>query len=115
MLKSLWEDIRRDPENYRNQNVSLLMENLKHQKEREKIVGFSQKWQVKEEELAYLVSNYNPNKTKQSGESELKNTSDYTAYRNKSEEPVSKLRYWKEVRTELTEMIGTEILPLRES
>ena len=115
VLKSLWEDIRRDPENYRNQNVSLLMENLKHQKEREKIVGFSQKWQVKEEELAYLVSNYNPNKTKQSGESELKNTSDYTAYRNKSEEPVSKLRYWKEVRTELTEMIGTEILPLRES
>lgn len=114
LMKSLWDDIHLNPEKYRDQNVSMLMEQLSDEAEREKVASFSNQWFVEEETLAYVVANYNLQKDKQSGESELKNTSDYQNYRENTEQPVSKLRYWKEVRNNLDEMMKENILPLRE-
>lgn len=114
LMKALWDDIHLNPEKYRDQNVSMLMEQLSSEAEREKVAAFSNQWSVEEETLAYVVSNYNSQKEKQSGESELKKTSDYANYRETTEEPVSKLRYWKAVRNDLDEMMKENILPLRE-
>lgn len=113
LMQSLWSDIQLNPESYRDQNVSQILEEMKANIERTAIDQFSNKWQVQEEELAYVVSNYNPTKARQSGENELKNTSDYSSYREKTEAPVSKLRYWKEVRSDFKELMEKEIMPLR--
>lgn len=113
LMQALWSDIQLNPENYRDQNVSQILEEMKADVEKTAIDQFSNKWQVKEEELAYVVSNYNPTKERQSGENELKSTSDYSSYREKAEEPVSKLRYWKEVRSDFKELMEKEIMPLR--
>lgn len=114
LMKSLWEDIHLNPEKYRDQSVSMLMERLSSDAERQKVETFSNQWSVEEETLAYVVANYNSQKDKQSGESELKKTSDYAQYRESTEQPVSKLRYWKEVRNDLDEMMKENILPLRD-
>lgn len=114
LMKSLWDDIHLNPEKYRDQSVSMLMEELSDKAERDKVSEFSNQWSVEEETLAYVVANYNSQKDKQSGESELKKTSDYIHYRESTEQPVSKLRYWKEVRNDLDEMMKEDILPLRE-
>ncbi|MDT2754657.1 type I restriction endonuclease subunit R [Enterococcus pseudoavium] len=113
LMKHLWHEIQADPEAYRNQNVSVLLENLIHNTTYELVEEFSDKWQVNKGELEFMVSNYNPKRVRQNGEAELKRTSNYEEYKQKAETPVSKLKYWKSVRRELDELMTEEILPLR--
>lgn len=113
LLEELWNRIQDDPEAYRDQNISVLLENLIQETTYELVEEFSDKWQVNEDELEFMVSNYNPKKEKQNGEAELKRTSNYEVYKQKAEQPVSKLKYWKSVRNELDELMSKEILPLR--
>ena len=114
LMRNLWNDILQEPERYRDQNISYILQD-RVEKTRENVVhGFSKKWHVKEEDLSYVVANYNPKKEKQSGESELKQSSDYEGYKLSTEDPVPKLRYWKNVRKELNDIMNEEILPLQQ-
>lgn len=113
VMQSLWDSIRNDPEQYRNQNVSNVLEDMIQNEQYEFIQDFSDKWKVEEDELKYVIANYNPNRDKQNGENELKKTASYDAYREAVDKPVSKLRYWKTVRTDLQELMREEILPLQ--
>lgn len=98
-MRKLWNSIRQEPEKYRDQNVSLLLEDM--------IMD------AQEEELSYVVNNYNPNKEKQYGENELKRSSDYAAYRETEKNPVSRLKYWKTVQSDLKELMQNDLLPLQ--
>lgn len=110
---TLWSSIRDNPEEYRDQNVSNVLEDMIQEEEMEVVQDFSDKWYVEEEELMYVVANYNPKKDRQNGENELKRSANYDLYRESAENPVSKLRYWKTVRTELKEVMSEDILPLQ--
>ncbi|MGX7196348.1 type I restriction endonuclease subunit R, EcoR124 family [Enterococcus olivae] len=114
LVKHLWDDIQLNPENYRDQNVSLILENMRQETEYQAIQDFSQKWSVEEDAAAYVALNYNPKKKKQSGENEMKSSADYEHYKQTVEDPVSKLRYWKNVRSDFEKMVKNEILPLRD-
>lgn len=113
IMFTLWNSIRDNPEEYRDQNVSNVLEDMIQEEEMEVIQDFSDKWYVEEEELMYVVANYNPKKDRQNGENELKRSANYDLYRESAENPVSKLRYWKTVRTELKEVMSEDILPLQ--
>lgn len=113
LVEELWENIQKNPEEYRDKNVSVLLENMIQSTKYELIEDFSQKWCVNEANLDYVVSNYNPSRKRQNGEAELKNTSNYDKYKEICVNPVSKLKYWKNVRQDLKELVETEILPLR--
>lgn len=113
IMFTLWSSIRDNPEEYRDQNVSNVLEDMIQEEEMEVVQDFSDKWYVEEEELMYVVANYNPKKDRQNGENELKRSANYDLYRESAENPVSKLRYWKTVRTELKEVMSEDILPLQ--
>lgn len=113
LMKQLWEDIQLNPENYRDQNVSQLLEETVQQTKQKSIKSFSDKWCVNTEDLTYVVTNYNPKKDKQSGESELKDSSNYQAYKEMTPNPLPKLKYWKHVRADFEEVMAKEILPLQ--
>ncbi|API88052.1 DEAD/DEAH box helicase [Marinilactibacillus sp. 15R] len=113
IMQNLWGNIRLNPEKYRDQNISNVLEDVIQSEQQYVIEDFSQKWQVKQEELSYVVANYSPKKDKQNGESELKESANYYAYKEKAEKPVSKLKYWKHVRSDFEEIMKNEILPLQ--
>nr|WP_082220078.1 type I restriction endonuclease subunit R [Jeotgalibaca dankookensis] len=113
LMQELWNSIRLDPEKYRDKNVSNTLEEMIHETERDVIQDFSEKWHVEEDQLAYVVTNYNPKRKRQYGEAELKETADYQTYKETTEKPVPKLRYWKTVRNEFEEVMEKEILPLK--
>ena len=113
LMRSLWKDILIDPENYRDKNVSHLLEEMIQAKQYAAIKDFSDKWHVEEEELAYVVANYNVKKEKQSGESELKQSADYEGYKASTEKPLSKLKYWKTVRNDFENVMKNQLLPLQ--
>lgn len=113
VMRRLWDNVLQEPENYRDQNVSNVLEDMIRSTSYSVEQEFSEKWQVKEDELAYVMENYSPKKEHQNGERELQRTADYLAYKEKAEEPVSKLKYGKNMRKDLDKVMKEEILPLR--
>lgn len=49
-------------ENYRDKNVSSLLENMIQDTQYTIVHNFSEKWHVNEDELSYVVANYNSKK-----------------------------------------------------
>lgn len=113
IMFELWEKIKKDPESYRGQNIQELLNTMISETIDHLVNNFSVKWSVQVNELQFVVDNYNPNKEVQNGENELKNTSDYLHYKEHTENPVSKLKYWSCVKEAYTQMIKESILPLR--
>ncbi|WP_368644664.1 type I restriction endonuclease subunit R [Alkalibacterium putridalgicola] len=113
IMRKLWDNVLDNPEDYRDKNVSNVLEDMVQSEEQAIIQDFSDRWELEEDELTYVVANYNPKRDKQNGENELKQSADYYAYREKVDEPVPKLRYWKTVRSDLKEVMDKEILPLQ--
>ena len=112
LVKELWDQILTEPEKFRDKNVSYMLEEMIQETKSSKINDLASKWHVNEEELSYVVNNYNPRKEKQSGESELKATSDYQGYKESTDNPVSRLKYWRNVKNDFETVMEREILPL---
>ena len=113
VIEDLWQDVKQNPNHYRDSNIAQVLEEKLFDLQMDLIGKFSSKWHVDEEQLSFVVENYNPRLEKQNGISELKETSNYQGYKSSSEDPVSKLKYWGKVRAEFKELMDQEILPLR--
>lgn len=113
LMETLWTNIQANPEAYRDQHVSSLLEQMIQQTINTLVDGFVSTWWVQKPELAFMVANYNPNLQKQNGEAELKRTSDYEGYKEHTENPVVKLKYWKSVKQAFEEMMIQDVLPLQ--
>jgi type I restriction enzyme R subunit len=113
LMQNLWEDIQENPKEYEDENISVLLEKRINKTTYKNIGEFSKHWGVNEDTLEFVVSNYNPKKKRQDGESDLKSNSDYEEYKRKNPEGVSKLKYWRSLRNNLDDLMSNEILPLR--
>ncbi|WP_414839244.1 type I restriction endonuclease subunit R [Carnobacterium sp. TMP28] len=113
LMEQLWNDIQQEPEQYRGKQVSTLLEEMIQETINYQVNNLSKEWAIEESLLAFYVNHYNPKKEKQNGESELKRTSDYEVYKANTENPVRRLSYWREIKTDVTDMINETILPLR--
>lgn len=113
-VSDLWEDIQANPGEYEDKYVDMLLEHRIEQRIDRLLAEFCKKWHVGKEQLRFVVNNYRVKNEKQNGETDLKVSADYQEYRANTEQPVSKLRFWKEIRGALTELMQEDILPLRE-
>jgi len=113
-VSDLWEDIQANPREYEDKYVDMLLEKRIEQRIDGLLEKFCKKWYVGKEQLRFVVNNYRAKNEKQNGETDLKDSANYQEYNANTEQPVSKLRFWKEVRYALIQMIQDEILPLRE-
>lgn len=113
LMEQLWKDIQEEPEQYRGKQVSSLLEEMIQEAIAYQVNRLSKEWAMKESVLTFYVNHYNPKKERQNGESELKRTSDYEAYKATTENPVKRLTYWREIKNAVADMISETILPLR--
>ncbi|MDW8516497.1 type I restriction endonuclease subunit R [Priestia flexa] len=113
LMETLWTNIQENPEAYRDQHVSSLLEQMIQQTINTLVDEFVRTWRVQKPALAFMVANYNEKLEKQNGEAELKRTSDYVAYKEHAENPVAKLKYWKSVKNAFEEMMIHDVLPLQ--
>lgn len=113
LMETLWASIQANPEAYRDQHVSSLLEQMIQQTIKTLVDDFAKTWWVQNDELAFMVANYNPALTKQNGEAELKETSDFEGYKEHTDNPVKRLTYWKTVKQAFEEMMLHDILPLQ--
>lgn len=113
LMRTLWDNIQNDPEAYRGQDINDLLDNMISETIDYLVKDFSKLWALQASELRFLVDNYDPNREAQNGEAELRHTSNYEFYKANTEDPVSRLRYWRTVKAAYTEMIQNDVLPLR--
>lgn len=117
IIEDLWTRIQNDPESYRDQNISEILENIVSEKERELIDGFADKWNLNPVHVYFVLMNYSPKNEKQIGQQQMFDASNYKAYKakaeSKGEKPVSGLKYRRAVMDDLVEFMLNEIKPLR--
>lgn len=113
LMQEIWDEIQENPEAYRDKNVSTLLEEKIQETQYEVVKEFAEKWCVSEAETAYVVNTYKASRERQVGETELRETADFDAYKKKTENPLPKLKYWKAARLDLKDVVEKEILPLR--
>lgn len=113
LMEQLWKDIQEEPEQYQGKQVSSLLEEMIQEAIAYQVNRLSKEWAMEESVLTFYVNHYNPKKERQNGESELKRTSDYEAYKATTENPVKRLTYWREIKNAVADMINETILPLR--
>ena len=115
LIQSLWQDVTLDPEKYRDQNISNILENMIQDEQFRVVKDFSEKWQVNENDARYLAVNYNPKKEHQVGEKELVRTENYERYKASStaDTKLTRIKYRKQVRSDFNELMQKEILPLQ--
>ena len=112
IISVLWEEVQDDPEAYRGQIISTLLEEKIQKSVITMSQSFATKWGLDPQAVNFYVESYNPRKSGQIGEAEVKATSDYFRYKEQTDQPVSRLKYKKTYLTELNEMVRKDILPL---
>ena len=115
LVQSLWEKVQSNPEDFRNKNVSYVLEEMIQDSQYKLIQDFSNKWKVNEGDMTYVVDNYNSKKdlSEQLGVKPLLESANYNEYSTNTENPVNKMRYKRTLRDQLKEAIEKEVLPLQ--
>lgn len=113
LINSLWLQVQLDPELYRGQSVSNLLDALIEETIQNQVKSISKQWFVGYDELLFLVKNYRRGATKQRGEYELRKSQDYAAYKEKyGDQALSPLKYKSSIKPAYTKVIQEVIEPI---
>lgn len=114
IVKDVWEDLIDHPDSYKKENIQAIISQRVNDIENMVLREFSENWAVDLDDLTFYVENYEVDKdSDQLGESELMRNADYEVYKEKSENPVLKLRYKKTIRDAAKGLVTEEIVPYR--
>lgn len=117
LMQKLWKDILANPKEYQDKHVSRLLDKMIADAERKRLTDFVNTWQVSFDALNFLVKNWRQNlypEKKQNGQEAMLLSADYLTYKTENENPVSKLKYKRELTDAVYKMMFEEILPLRQ-
>lgn len=115
LLGQVWTDIQSDTENYRGESVAYMLDQQVAEVTDRVVHDLANKWYLGTDELRFVVDNYRHGRDSQVGEKDVTASQDYEAYKLASgEDALSKLKYRKAVKEDITKTIEEKILPLRE-
>lgn len=112
LMLEILETIIADKNAYRDQNISVILENMRQEAIAVVVSAFARKWFVDEEAVQYAVEFHRngdiPN------ENVLKDSINYAKYRESVKEPLPKFKCRSAMITELKEIMEAEIIPLQQ-
>lgn len=110
LLEGVLEDIINHKEKYENQDVSIIVNQLRQSAIEKEIRQFSEKWFVDFEDVKYEAYHFKDGKL--ANESKLKEKADYAAYKEATEEPVKKFKFFSAMIKDFKDVLMPEIAPL---
>lgn len=110
LLESVLEDIVNNSEKYENQDVSVIINQLRQSAIEKEIRRFSEKWFVDFEDVKYEAYHFKDGKL--ANENKLKEKANYAAYKEATEEPVKKFKFFSAMIKDFKEDLMPEITPL---
>ena len=112
LIMQLIDEIEEDKEKYRDKDISAIINQMRHAAADKEIKKYADKWFLEEEEVKYEAHNYKDGKL--ANENKLKESANYSAYKESSEAPLPKFKYYGELSKEFKEALMPEISPLIE-
>ena len=112
LIMQLIDEIEEDKEKYRDKDISVIINQMRHAAADKEIRKYADKWFLEEEEVKYEAHNYKDGKL--ANENKLKESANYSAYKESSEAPLPKFKYYGELSKEFKEALMPEISPLIE-
>lgn len=110
LLEGVLEDIVNNSEKYENQDVSVIINQLRQSAIEKEIRRFSEKWFVDFEDVKYEAYHFKDGKL--ANENKLKEKANYAAYKEATEEPVKKFKFFSAMIKDFKEVLMPEIAPL---
>lgn len=110
LLEGVLEDIINHKEKYENQDVSIIVNQLRQSAIEKEIRQFSEKWFVDFEDVKYEAYHFKDGKL--ANENKLKEKANYAAYKEATEEPVKKFKFFSAMIKDFKEDLMPEIAPL---
>lgn len=116
LMDVLWSEIKNNPENYRDQQISALLAEMKNKAIKIVADSLIRKWNLNSSSVYYAIDRYRPGMTTIPNENRIKNTADYALYNNtqiaNGGNVIPKFMYYKLLIDDLKVAFETEIAPL---
>lgn len=110
LLEGVLGDIVNNSKKYENQDVSVIINQLRQSAIEKEIRRFSKKWFVDFEDVKYEAYHFKDGKL--ANENKLKEKANYAAYKEATEEPVKKFKFFSTMIKDFKEVLMPEIAPL---
>lgn len=110
LLEGVLEDIINHKEKYENQDASIIVNQLRQSAIEKEIRQFSEKWFVDFEDVKYEAYHFKDGKL--ANENKLKEKANYAAYKEATEEPVKKFKFFSAMIKDFKDVLMPEIAPL---
>ncbi len=116
LMDILWTDIKNNPDNFKDQQISSILANMKDSAIKIVADALVRKWYLDEASVYYSIDRYRPGMSSIPNENRIKNTANYALYNNtrlaNGEEQIPKFIYYKLLVDDLRVAFETEISPL---
>ena len=113
IIQNLWTQVQEEPERYRGQSITGVLDQMIESVIDSHIVSFAKKWYIGADELRYYIQHYRKGAKKQAGESQLTKSQRYKDYKAEVADALNPLSYKKQIKEAYTQLIEEVIEPLR--
>ena len=110
LLKQIVDEIESDREKYIGQDISVTINQMRYAAINAEIRKFAEKWYLNEDDVRYEAYNFRDGEL--ANESKLKDSADYAAYKDNTENALPKFKFRKMMIDEFREVLMPEIAPL---
>ena len=110
IMSNLVYEIELDENKYRGQSILNIIENTKQECIDKVITDFCAMWYASKEEVMHAATHYRNGEIP--NESAIKETTDFTSYKEEQEKPLPKFKYYSKMMSELRNTLDEEIKPL---
>ena len=110
LLSTIIDEIENDKTKYVGQDISVIVNQMRYEAIDKEIEEFAKKWYVDAEDVKYEAYNYRDGVL--ANENNLKEKADYTAYKEKTPDPMPKFKFRKEMIDEFKNGLMVRIGPL---
>ncbi len=110
LLSAIISEIEQDKSKYLGQDISVIVNQMRQEAIDREVKAYAKKWFLDPEEVRFEVSNFRDGEL--ANETNLKEKSDYAAYKASSESPMSKIKYRKLLIEEFKNDLMISVQPL---
>ncbi len=110
LLKQVVAEFEKDKEKFLGQDISVIVNQMRHAVINEEIKKYAQKWYLSFEDVKYEVFNFKD--CKLANENKLKDSANYAAYKKENNNALSKLKFRKAMIDEFKNALMPKIAPL---
>jgi type I restriction enzyme R subunit len=110
IMSDLIREIEEDESRYRGQSILHIVENMKKDCIDRVVADFCVKWYTSKEDVMYAATHYRNGEIPNEGI--IKQTADFTSYKESAEKALAKYKYYNRMIDELKKTLDEEVKPL---